>query len=468
MLEWQWSYILVVGTLVAGLGFLQWPKSSYELIHPRFVVPAVIWIATFGQAMVRGPERASHLTTVYTQTRMEYGDLALWYVILSILCFYLGMLLPLGRWISSPFLRLETHLKINVTRIRTIAWVGTWLLLALFLIVSGPRVLGLGQIGGFLPLPPNALRVMAIVFSVGSVFNAAMLGVSWPEREQRTVMTYVMMFIGLLVNSLFTMPIFSRGVGLAVFVAALAYSVRVRRFSPMVLIPAAIWVALCTHAGLYGRGVYGRASDVPTYILALFRHSIFDPVSVIRSGFGLSDCFTSLTVSMKAVTAADVRPLTKLDWMLIQLPIPRWLGILPEWTLNLTLYLGGYGAWGYTSGALGDTYIHWGWAGPLWFVPIGVCYRLLACLAFNPQTMATGGISVYSLVLFSGYYAIGVGVFNTYRAWVVSFTIPFVLVCLFLALRKIFMPPESAAAMEEQQIVQPSTWPNSQQASGWM
>jgi hypothetical protein len=283
--------------------------------------------------------------------------------------------------------------------------------------------------------------VAAVLLTVGSIFNAALLGVSWPEPGRRTVLTYVMMVVGLLVNSMCTMPIFSRGVGLAVFVAAMAYSVRVRRFRLAVMIPAIIWVALCAHTGLTGRSIHGRNSDVITYLTTLFQYSIFDPAKVLYSGFGLNDCFTSLAMSMKAITRADVRPLTQLDWVLFQLPIPRGLGLSPAWTLDLTLYIGGYGTWGYTTGMLGDTYIHWKWFGPLWFIPVGIAYRFVSCLTFGQRNQLTTGISAYSLVLFSSYYAIGIGVFNTYRAFVVGFMMPTVAVVLFLMIRRVFTPP---------------------------
>ncbi|WP_428940429.1 hypothetical protein [Fontivita pretiosa] len=465
MLEWQWSYVLLVGTVVACLGFLKWPRSSYELIHPRFVVPGIIWIATFGQAMVRAP--GEWRAEFFGAARTEYGDAALWYTILAMLGFYLGMILPVGRWISVPFMHLETEFRVNASRLRMIGWIGTWALFAVFIAVAGPGALGFGGGGPLIPLNSNtAVRVAAVLLSVGSVFNAAMLGISWPEPHRRTVLTYVMMFVGLLVNSMCTMPIFSRGAGLAVFVAAMAYSIRVRRFRLSVMIPAVIWVALCAHAGLVGRGIHGRNSDVLTYLTVLFRYSIFDPASVLYSGFGLNDCFTSLAMSMKAITRADVRPLTHLNWILFQLPIPRGLGLTPAWTLDLTLYIGGYGAWGYTVGMLGDTYIHWKWFGPLWFIPVGIAYRFVSCLTFEQKNQVATGISAYSVVLFSSYYAIGVGVFNTYRAFVVGFMMPTIAVVLFLMVRRVFTPQRDEQFMPPGGAYQPESQPPTPQPFG--
>ncbi len=448
MLEWQWSYVLLVGTVVAFLGFIKWPKSSFELIHPRFVVPGIIWMATFGQAMVRAPENASYLSSLTASARYEYGDAALWYTVGAMLCFYLGLLLPLGRGLAAPFRALESHFQVNMAGVRRIAWIGTWLVFALFIVAAGPRGLGLSSIGSLVPLSPGFVKYASMGLALGSVFNAVMLGISWPEPHQRTVVTYLMMFFGLFLNSINTMPVFSRGAGLVVFVAAMAYSIRVRRFRLAIMVPAILWVALCAHSGLVGRGIYGRNSDVPTYLSVLFRYGLADPLQMLRSGFGLNDCFTSLAMSMKAIGRADIRPLSAFHWLLFQLPLPHWFGFMPDWTLDLTLYIGGYGSWGYTVGVLGDTFVHWGWFGILWFIVIGVANRLITTLVFRPESLAAGGISAYSLVLFASYYAVGAAVFNNFRSWVVGFTLPLVLVCALLALRRVFAPPQMPAELE--------------------
>src|SRR5450432_59737 len=284
MLDWHPSYLIVLlGTAVALMGFLKWPRSSYELIHPRFVLPGIIWICTFGQALIRNRE-GGRVGALYEAARVDYGDQALWYSILAMLCFYLGMVLPFGRWVSEPFSKLETQFRINPHRLRRLGWISTWSLFAFFMLVAGPHALGLTSMRG-IPLNEQMIKIAAIILSVGSVFNAALLGVSWPEREERTALTYFMMFVGLFVNSMYTMPIMSRGAGLTVFVAAMAYSVRVRRFRISVMLPAVIFVALCGYAGLVGRGVYGRDSDVPTYISMIFQ-AMSDPINVMRSGLG--------------------------------------------------------------------------------------------------------------------------------------------------------------------------------------
>jgi hypothetical protein len=464
-MQWEWSYILVIGTVVALLGFLKWPRSSYELIHPRFVVPGIIWLATFGQALLRDSAKED-LGRLYESARIEYGNASLWYVILAMLCFFLGMAIPVGRWISEPFAKLETQIQVNPQRLRKVGWMGTWGLLVFFTVMVGPRALGFTHIGPLVPMSESLAKFVAIILAVGAVFNAVMLGVSWPEPGMRSVLTYAGMFMGLFINSMYTMPIMSRGVGLPVFVAAMAYSIRVRRFRLIVMVPAVLWVALCAHAGLLGRSLYGRQSDVITYLSVLLQYSISDPLAVLRSGAGLNDCFTSLAMSMKAITRADVRPLTQVDWLIFQLPIPHWFSFMPDWTLDLTLYIGGYGTWGYTVGMLGDTFIHWGWFGPLWFILVGIAYRFISELVFSPHALRSGGISIYSLVLFSGYYAIGSGVFNTYRAWVTGFTIPTVLVVLFLLLRKLFANPTS----DNDAMQDPQQWHGvpREQAGGWM
>src|SRR5262245_47397684 len=182
MLQWEWSYVLLVGTIVAFLGFVKWPKSSYELIHPRFVVPGVIWLATFGQAMFRA--RDTYRAEFYEAARTEYGDAALWYTIFSILAFYFGLILPFGQWLSQPFVHLETQFKVEPVKIRKIGWIGTWTLFAFFFLVAGPRALGISSVGAIVPLPPNFIKLATIVLTVGSVFNSVMLGVSWPEPGQ--------------------------------------------------------------------------------------------------------------------------------------------------------------------------------------------------------------------------------------------------------------------------------------------
>src|SRR5262249_34170157 len=86
--------------------------------------------------------------------------------------------------------------------------------------------------------------------------------------------------------------------------------------------------------------------------------------------------------------------------------------------------------------------------GPIWFIPIGIVYRLVADLSFG-AAQREGGISSYSLLLFSGYWAIGMGVFNTYRAFVVGFILPAVLICAFLFLRQMLLPPPEQYEIEQ-------------------
>jgi hypothetical protein len=461
-MQWEWSYVMIIGTVVTLMGFLKWPKSSYELIHPRFVVPGIIWLGTFGQAMLRDVG-TSDVDRMYESARIEYGNAALWYTIFAMLCFYLGMMLPIGAWISSPFARLETQFQINPQRLRRLGWIGTWTLFVFFIALVGPQALGLGSIGPIIPIPESMFKLVAILLTVCSVFNAVMLGMSWPEPGQRTFLTYAGMALGLFINSIYTMPVMSRGVGLPVFVAAMAYSVRVRRFKLSIMLPAIVWVALCGHAGLVGRAYYGRRSDVITYLSVLFQYSIYDPAQVFRSGMGLNDGFTALAMSMKAITRVDVGQLTKINWLIFQLPIPHWFNFMPEWTLDLTIFIGGAGTWGYTVGMLGDTFIHWGWFGPLWFIPVGITYRLVSELVFSPKSLQAGRISIYSLVLFSGYFAIGSGVFNTYRAWETAFIIPTGLVVLFLVLRRLFVTPDQDTSIDPHWNVVPQ-----EQAGGWM
>ncbi len=186
-----------------------------------------------------------------------------------------------------------------------------------------------------------------------------------------------------------------------------------------------------------------RRLDFP-YSITFISHAAYlaweRPGDILFYGIGINDGFTTLAVSMHGSDIADVRPLTKLQWLAFQIPIPRVAGIHPEWTVDLTLYIGGYGTWGFTTGILGDLYIHWKWLGVLWFVLLGVLYRMMAALALGDSRdkVRAGGLSPYMLALVAAYYALGMGMFNTFRSWVVTFLGPLVAVVVFLLLHRLF------------------------------
>ncbi len=176
---------------------------------------------------------------------------------------------------------------------------------------------------------------------------------------------------------------------------------------------------LRAQVGLTGRGAYGHfAGAIPyaEYFLSGGGFS-FDTVS---SNSLATEVVTPMSVVMAAHEAtADIAPMSPFDWMVFQLPLPHIFSFTGRFSLDLTRFLGGEGAWGYTPSMFGDTFAHLGWLGSLAFVYMGFLYRLLERLILSAADDLTVVDAQNFLIalLPIGYYAFLLGTFNNYRSW---------------------------------------------------
>lgn len=433
--------ILVFGTCICMLGFLSRPRSTFELLRPMYVVPALIWGVTFFQAIQYQfvPESWS---TIYSDAREKFGGWALIYTICCVLAFFLGFLFPLGKRLARPLVRIEFGFSIRPESILHIGFaLGIILNLAILALV-GPAVYGFGPTWGFFGIDSamGAKIGPAVIVLVG--VGAACVGIGFPMRGQRGLHHWLEALVALFLLSVPYMSAFSRGSGFPVLVAVVARIVQTRRLRWMPLILALLWVGMAGHAGLAGRGLHGHYAGVWPYVKYLVTDSLFEwDLGGGAEGTVGYDAYTPLCVTFTAIDKLPMGQLTLWEWLRLQIPIPRIPGIHPEWTFTLTYYVGGFGSWGYTSGMLGDTFGHFKWWGVIPFFVLGICYRVIDLLCFGERGKYVNGVlSIYTILLFTSYYAMLVGLFNNFRTWTSAFFYPTYLVLGFTLLRHWFSP----------------------------
>jgi hypothetical protein len=411
----QHALLALLGTLICLMGFIKWPRGKFELMQPRFIVPLMIWSATFAQVFYRllEPEPSS----IYTESRDIAGMRALEYLILSMVCFWVGYVLPVGGYLARPLTRMQTSLPVSPSRLRPLG-------AALCVLISF--------------LTP----IFGTFVSMVSILGAALVGFSWPDRSYRNGL-HVVVGCGLLLLACTPgMASFSRGTGFPFVVAYVAYAVRQRSLPLKTGIACVLIAAIAGTTGMTGRGVHGHYAGVFPYIGHFFTDGLWSWAYILDVVMGANDSFTTLCVSIRAVGAVNLGQFTPVEWFIFQIPIPRIFGIHPEWNFTLTYFVGGRGAWNYTSGMFGDTYVHFGMFGSMLFAVLGVAYRFIATLnPAQPDTVRSQGINPYLILTLTSYYATAMGLFNAFRTWVVPFFYPLYLTIAAVIILWMVRPP---------------------------
>jgi hypothetical protein len=402
-------------TLICLAGFIRRPRAAFELLRPRFVIPALVWIGTLGQDIyfaLGGPETYD----VFSRARLYFATNAVFYTGLSMAVFFIGFASPMYRWFDRLFPTFEFVANPDPVTFRRYGYIASVMVFVLLILTSGTGFLG-GEVSG-VTLPEDIGRLIRTFSQVLIMLGAALLGMGFPDRGFRSPLTYIATSFSTFLLALPYMAQFSRGTGLPLLITYVAYAIRVQRLSIIKLLLVVAWAGWAAEAGFTGRGIYGHYAGVPDYFRAMFTDAKLS--NVVDRLFFAQDAYSSLCVSF-AATETDIRRLTIGQWIFSQIPIPRIRGIHPEWTPTLTYYVGGVGSWGYTEGMLGDTYNHFGWFGMLWFFIPGVAYRLVDHLCFGRGAGRAVSVSPYFVLLCSSYFAMLIGLFNNFRSWIVAF-----------------------------------------------
>lgn len=450
--------LTILGTFLCGLGLLKRRKPSDWMIQPSIVVPFLLWTATFFQVI------AYHLAhppeTIYAAALRHAMVPALVYVNLVVLCFWVGYASPIGRVIAKPLLPLDFGLPARQGTLRVLGALLSVFVFVILLIVQGEHALGLGHTSAVQDAEwlHSKSAPLAIFIFMCVPLAAGLIGASWPEKGQRTFLNVGFCLFCLFLASTPYMAKFSRGTGLPALLAVGGFAIRYRRVSMLGLGAAVAWAIVAAHAGIVGRSIYGHYSGVYPFFKALFTLSSSGWGEMFVTASGANDSLTPLCVSIRAVESADIWLLTPSNWLRFQLPVPRFLGLHPEWTTSLTYYVGGRGSgFNYTFGMLGDTCAHLGNKGALLFVPVGIMYRMTTALYFGPARRPDA-ISAYSALLFSSYVAWMLGLFNNYRSWVVGFMYPLYLLLFVMIVRRLLLPPPPEEAWAAQDPLDEERW----------
>jgi hypothetical protein len=451
--------LFILGTLLSAWPFFRRPQNFSGYVYPRYMVPAMIWLVGFFPALYRCviPDPVSR----FTRSLQTYEDQALLYLILCLLMFWVGFKVPLrSRRLTHVLQGISFNLNSSLLRFLGVATVTAT---ALFLLLAqgssllqsdmAGEVMFTGStaayIGWMLVLP---LNVLAVVF----------YGLGWPEPEAgnrfpiRAGALYV-----LFLASLPLMAKFSRGAGLMPMFMLFGYVGRWRRVPIWGAIGAFCFLIYAGHVGLAGRGLYGHYAGIVPYIEFFASGANFSWENW-GSTIGAADALTPLSVCVEVHDlGAYVDQMSPLGWLIFQIPVPHIAGLGGTYTTDLTWYVGGHGAWGYTSTMFGDSFIHLGWWGCLAFVYVGMLYRLLENTVESCGGAADSLGIVALTMLPSSYAALAQGVFNTYRGWNSMFTfgIGLVIVILWGLNRMIRQPdyhyqPEWPSFTESQEIQQ--------------
>lgn len=391
----------IVGTLLCLLGFAQFPTRLAELLAPRFVIPAVLWMSTFAKALLAPPAKMEFVQ----YSVQNYSGEALWFVNLCIVAFWIGYMLPLGKWLSRLIPDLSFSLSISP---RLLMLVATAFAIYIHLI---PHVaFAFGGMQGLL------LRAA----SAAALGGAAMVGVAWGSSQKANLTGIVLGAILLFAYSAKFMATFSRGSGLPVLMAVFA-ACYVRKQIRLVPIGLALaWTIYAGVQGLSGRAIYGHFSGLGSYWTNIVEHPIprVDDPSHLLVLF--HDVYSPLCVSVRARSegATLTGVMDERDWLLNQIPVPRFFG-LPDWTVNLGKYITGNKKteWGYTNSMVGDLYLHFGRQGCLGFVIVGIVYRAIAVLVSRVFNTTTVIFDWYALIGLAAYYAFALGMYNNFRSW---------------------------------------------------
>jgi hypothetical protein len=456
MTEYQWFFL---GTLLCFAGFLRWPRQSWELLRPRFVVPIAMWMATFAQFLFE-----SDYQEFYRRYLVANRGQAMAFVCLCVSGFWLGHTLPIGRWVANTlFSRLDASLTFNPSKLRAPGIVLGFSVLGILLLLSGVSVVSADfHYGNYATVLPSWLATpLAVSVDGFASLSAIMIGLAWPERGRRNIFNVGLSLLSVFAASQIFMSRFSRGSGLLFLLLFLAISLRLRRISWFwggVTLLLAMFLA---DAGLTGRDNYGHFSGSLNFFTQFFTYSLFDWSGASNALIHAVDSLTPTSVCIYGMEHGGIGEMPVISWILMQTPVPRLLG-LPQWTADPSLVISSNRSW-FTPSMFGDVYAHLHFAGFFAFVYMGVLYRIVDQVAWGFEREGRGGfwfcaqtadgrawtgawtqhlmtLNLWAIWLCASYGALARGLFNTYRAWNVMFFYPLYAIFLLLLLRRLLRP----------------------------
>lgn len=424
-------YLAVLGTLVCLAGFLRWPKSTFDLMRPRFIAPLIIWMATFYQILWRYFVGPNQLATAVGQYRQQFGAVAEVYIITCLLAFWAGYAIfntdRLGdRLAGSSLVRLSS----DATMLTWSFWLAVAVAATLVLIV-GPAELwwNIGRSTGFggTWLHFSTLASVLAVFrkyvdTLLVVASASLLGLSWPSKAQRDAKHYIVAGLILAMDSLPYAPAFSRGTGLPVVIAIAAYSYKTRRIPLLAALSGAAWTILVMNVAIDGRGNFGHYAGLypwgQQFVSTLGSIASGSTGGVFTTVNRLTDALTPTSVCMAGLNAGHtLGRMSTMKWLIFQVPFPHFILPTVKYTVDPTRFLGGVGSWHYLPSIFGDTWIEFGWLGATSFLAVGGVYRLIDRMAGAEAEASGNRVALFILMLPIGYIALYFAMFQNFRAW---------------------------------------------------
>lgn len=391
-----------VVTALALVGFYRRPTSLYEILSPRFVAPAIFWLSSVANAIIREPMSLEKVEWAYERNAAA----AMWFIAACMVVFWIGYFLPFGKWIgkSAPYLPVDLQKRSRAFLFGSIA-----LLIAMHL---GPLVIDF-----FGPLS----RILAVFIRIGPFGSAMLVGLYLGAQKKLNAGHFFLLFIVLVAAMFPLMSRFSRGTGLPIFIATISFCYMRREIKALPVLFALLATVYFGVQGLRGRGVHGHYGGVQAYVTFLMESPL--PLSGFAGGSRLvHDSLTPTSVAILAnqEPSSFTRTLSKQDWLLNCIPVPRALGI-PDYKFSLGSFIAGQPiSWGYTPSIFGDTIHHLGWMGVIPFAVIGVYYRGLEQAAFRKFDGITYSSEWYSFLCLLSYYALLIAMYLNFRSWIVN------------------------------------------------
>ncbi len=386
-------------TALCLVGFVRRPRSLYEMLMPRFVVPVIAWMASVSNVLFGHVMDLSVIRDSYE----EYGGLALQFIALSLFLFWVGYFLPLGAGIgrSAPYLPVDLKKQSKV-----------FLFGCLFLLLmlhTGWMLLG---------ILPAVSAVVVIFMRIAPFGSAALLGLYLGSKDKLGFQYYLLAALALFGSMQPLMARFSRGAALPVFITLVAFSYMRRQIKIVPILLAAFAVVYFGVQGLRGRGVHGHYGGTVAYIEFLVT-SPPAPSQMVGGMRLVHDVVRPTSVAMNArENRADYTGSLTVDkWLLNCIPLPRVVG-LPKYTMSLGSYVAGKRiSWGYTTSMFGDLVHHLGWLGSMMFIVVGAYYRAIEEAAFRKFGGPEYTSEWYSFLCIVSYYAFMLGMYNNFRSW---------------------------------------------------
>lgn len=423
---------LLIGTALALLGFLQWPKRSWDLMRPRFVVPLMIYNAVFMHYLIRPVDPLLERYHTY------YDADALRYTCFCLVGFWIGFILPFGAWLATPLTHLPSGFYWNLKSLRWPAILLVTLPFFIVLVLSGPNMFVAGQSYEhfrFLSQFSVVLKLLTISVDLMVLLGAVLVGFAWPTKHERNFFNTAMMLFALFLGSQVYMSRLSRASGLLFVLAFVGASVRSRKINWPVAVLVAVVFMVCAHTGLSARQIYGHYAGNVIFFQHMFAEAMWDWKGVLTSGITTVNSLSSLVVSMYGADRMNLGQLSPAAWFANQIPIPRFLG-LPQWTADASTVIPGRPARTFTFSIFGDTYAHFGTWGAMLFVYVGTIFRMIDRLAnthrqvpnllaqqqpwyVHQQLMQHGYqfFNIYLILMVAAYGAWARGLHNSFRAW---------------------------------------------------